>query len=187
MDLLENWLAHQCRTIVGVDPTVTAHRNIKRLVRGSIYQLPLPDSSVDLITCNMVVEHLSDPAPAFREVARCLRAGGAFIVNTPNLANYGILANLLATRVLPQKWRLRLVHGSDGRDPDDIYPVQYKANTMNRLTSLLNIAGLQMHKAISLRQHRAFFRRTENLEALLMRVTPISGLLLCAHKTSSTV
>jgi SAM-dependent methyltransferase len=185
MDPVEDWLAAHCQKIIGMDVSVSSHRNIKLLVWGSVYHLPFADNSLDLITCNMVVEHLAEPATAFAEAARCLRPGGAFIVNTPNLLNYGIFGNAIASRVMPEKWRLRLVHGSDGREPEDIFPVQYKANTAHRLVRLLRESGLEIHKTIGLRQQRPFLRKAEKLEALLMKVTPVSGLLACAHKPAA--
>jgi SAM-dependent methyltransferase len=185
MDLLENWLVGHCKKIVGMDVSVSSHRNIKELVEGSLYKLPFEDASFDLITCNMVIEHLENPENAFSEVARCLRPNGAFVANTPNLMNYGVLANAVATRIMPEKLRLRMVHGSDGRAPDDIFPVQYKANTMRRLVQLLRASGLQIHKAIHLEQQRPFFRKTGPLEKLFMKATPFSGLLVCAHRQSA--
>jgi SAM-dependent methyltransferase len=182
MDPLENWLTSHCGIIIGIDISVTRHRNICLLVQGSLYELPFAENSLDLVTCNMVVEHLDSPAMAFAEAARCLRPRGALVVNTPNLLNYGILANAVASRMMPEKWHPRLVRRSDGRKPEDIFPVQYRANTMRRLVQLLNASGLQVHKAIALRQQLPFFRKTEKLERLLMKLTPVSGLLLCAHK-----
>jgi SAM-dependent methyltransferase len=184
LETLETWLINRCRLMVGIDVSVTTHTNISVLVRGCLYALPFGDGSLDLVTCNMVVEHLDDPARAFAEVARCLTPGGAFVVTTPNLLNYGILCNSVASKVMPEKWRLRLVHGSDGRDPKDIFPVRYKANTMRHLVRLLNESGFLVHKAVPLPQRRPFWRKTEKLERLLMKLTPSAGLLVCAHKRS---
>lgn len=185
MDPLEDWLADHCRFIVGMDLAVTSHRNIKPLLCGSLYQLPFPDNSLDLVTCRMVVEHLDRPDEAFAEVARCLHPGGAFVLITPNLLNYGIFGNAVATKVLPDKLRLRLVHATDSRAEKDIFPVRYKANTMRRLVYLLSRSGLQVHKEIRLRQHKAYWRKHPSLERPLMWLTPIYGLLVCAHKVVS--
>lgn len=141
MDPLEDWLASHCKTIVGIDVSVTSNRNIKSLVQGSLYDLPFGDNSLDLITCRMVVEHLAQPRHAFAEAARCLRPGGAIVVITPNLLNYGIFGNAVATKLLPEKLRLRIVHASDSRADEDIFPVRYKANTMPRLVQSLNASG----------------------------------------------
>ena len=161
---------------------VSHHRNIQQLLEGSINALPFADASLDLVTCNMVVEHLDNPNRAFAEIARCLRPGGAVVINTPNLMNYGIIANAVATKLLPEKLRLRLVHTSDSRQPQDIFPVRYKANTLRRLVRLLTKSGLEVHRALGLRQQRPFMRKTAKLEAPLMKLTPHSRLLVCACK-----
>jgi SAM-dependent methyltransferase len=183
MGPLEDWLVSQCGLVMGLDPVVSTHRNIRLLVRGSLYSLPFGDNSLDLVTANMVAEHLDNPARAFAEIGRCLVPHGVLIIKTPNLLNYAVMGNAVASRVLPPKWRLRLVHGSDDRTPEDFFPVRYKANTMRSLVRLLRSAGFLVHKAISLRQRQAFSRRAERLERVLMKITPISGLLVCAHKT----
>jgi SAM-dependent methyltransferase len=182
MEPLENWLVDHCRMIVGMDFSATTHRNIDLLVQGSLYALPFADDSLDLVTCNMVVEHLNEPAAAFAEITRCLTPGGAVIVNTPNLSNYGVMGNAVASKLMPERWRLRLVRRSDDRELKDFFPVRYKANTMYCLGHLLQASGLQIHKAIALPQKRPFFRATEKLEKVLMKLTPMSGLLVCAHK-----
>jgi SAM-dependent methyltransferase len=182
LDPLEDWLADHCGRIIGMDVSAPTHRNISLLVQGSLYALPFGDSSLDLITCHMVVEHLDDPARAFAEAVRCLRPGGALIVKTPNLLNYGVFGNAIASKVMPEKWRLRLVKSADSREPEDIFPVRYRANTMRRLKGLLKGSGLRVHKAIELPQQGAFFRKTQALENLLIKLTPSSALLLCSHK-----
>jgi 2-polyprenyl-3-methyl-5-hydroxy-6-metoxy-1,4-benzoquinol methylase len=187
MDLLENWLASHCKTIIGMDVSVTSNRNIKLLLQGSLYDLPFADNSFDLITSRMVVEHLARPRHAFAEFARCLRPGGAVVVITPNLLNYAILGNAIATKVLPEELRLRIVHASDSRADEDIFPVCYKANTMSRLVQSLKVSGLQVHEAVGLRQQRPYWRKHATLEKVLMKLTPICVLLVCAHKVAATV
>jgi SAM-dependent methyltransferase len=49
--------------------------------------LPYADSSLDLVTCTEVIEHLEDFRTALREIARVLRPGGVFVVTTPNVLN----------------------------------------------------------------------------------------------------
>jgi SAM-dependent methyltransferase len=185
MDRLEDWLVEHCGQMIGMDLGVKSHRNIRRLVQGSLYALPFADGSLDLITSNMVLEHLDQPVRAFAEVARCLSPGGAFVVKTPNLLNYAVMGNAVAAKVMPAKWRLRLVQGSDGRAAEDFFPVRYKANTMRRLVRLLEDAGLRVHKTVELPQQRPFLPKIEKVERMLMKVTPISGLLVCAHKVST--
>ena len=182
LDPLEDWLATHCKSIFGMDLGVTFNRNIKSLLRGSLYHMPFPNESLDLITCCMVVEHLDQPREAFIEIARCLRPGGAFVVMTPNLVNYAVFGNAVASKVMPEKLRLRIVHALDSRADEDIFPVRYKANTMHRLVHLLNTSGMQVHKAIGLLQQRPYWRKHPSLENVLMWLTPTQVLLACAHK-----
>lgn len=184
LDALENWLVQHSRVTVGMDVRVTQHRNIHTLVSGSIYDLPFADSSFDLVTCNVVMEHLGEPEKAVAEVARVLVRGGALIINTPNLWNYGVLANAVLSKVMPERWRLELVQASDSREQEDIFPVRYLANTLHRLTSMCSAGGLKVHRASVLPQQRAYFRKTAALEKLLMTLTPGVRLLVCAHKQS---
>ena len=47
----------------------------------------LPDSSFGIITCIEVVEHLEDPMPIFRLLARLLKKRGLLLLTTGNLAS----------------------------------------------------------------------------------------------------
>lgn len=50
--------------------------------------LPMPDSSVDVITCFHSLEHWhNSPKPLFREINRVLKPGGHLIIATPNAVN----------------------------------------------------------------------------------------------------
>jgi SAM-dependent methyltransferase len=55
-----------------------------RAIRGDLYDLELPDGSVDAALLQEVIEHLRDPDTAVREVHRILRPGGKFILVFPN-------------------------------------------------------------------------------------------------------
>jgi malonyl-CoA O-methyltransferase len=49
---------------------------------GDAVQLPLPDASVDLVFCNLLLAYCSDPVPVFGEVRRVLREPGALLFST---------------------------------------------------------------------------------------------------------
>jgi SAM-dependent methyltransferase len=182
LEPLEDWLVHLSRVTIGMDIQVTKHLNIHTLVCGSIYDLPFADDSFDLVTCNMVMEHLGEPETAISEITRVLAPNGALIINTPNLWNYGVFANAVLSKVLPERWRLRLVRASDDREAKDIFPVRYRANTLARLIRLLSAGGLTVHKHFQLAQRRPFFVSTASLESFLVNLTPGVRLLICAHK-----
>jgi SAM-dependent methyltransferase len=50
-------------------------------VKGHIEDIPLPDSSVDVVISNCVINLSADKAAVLREVARVLRPGGRFAVS----------------------------------------------------------------------------------------------------------
>jgi ubiquinone/menaquinone biosynthesis C-methylase UbiE len=130
---------------VGLDydlPSLMNHRSISLRVRGDIVKLPFRDSSFDLVTANMVVEHLENPAEQFAEVARILKPGGTFLFHTPNARGYFSLLR----RLVPNSFARRLASLLDGRDVADVFPVQYKANTTTRIEDLAQEAQLDVSK-----------------------------------------
>jgi SAM-dependent methyltransferase len=66
--------------VVGVDPLAPARD--ERVLNAEAEQLPLEDSSVDLIVALDVFEHVDDCA-ALRECARVLHLGGLLVLTVP--------------------------------------------------------------------------------------------------------
>ena len=64
---------------IGVDLSfgmLAAARTTAPLVQGDALRLPVPDGSVDGITCGFALRNLVDLSPFFAELARVLRPGG---------------------------------------------------------------------------------------------------------------
>jgi ubiquinone/menaquinone biosynthesis C-methylase UbiE len=175
LDPLENELVSLTRMVVGVDLGFThlrKHVNISRRICASLDSLPFSDASFDLITCNMVVEHLSAPFTTFQEMSRVLAPGGTLMVHTPNIRNYLVFANLLAKNLLPRSVVLKLVR--DNRAKDDICPTYYRANSARALHSLGESVNLRPEFVRFLTQpqpYSRFFAPAAFFELLLMRVT----------------
>jgi SAM-dependent methyltransferase len=51
--------------------------------RGSVYELPLTDASLDCVIISEVLEHLHDEAAALAEISRVLKPGGLLAVSVP--------------------------------------------------------------------------------------------------------
>lgn len=50
------------------------------LVSADLTRLPYPDGQFDAIVCGWVLEHLPDPRPGLRELARVLKVGGKLLL-----------------------------------------------------------------------------------------------------------
>jgi ubiquinone/menaquinone biosynthesis C-methylase UbiE len=137
----EHELVGRARAVFGVDGDEGAlrkHRTLHMLAVSNLEQLPLDAESVNLITCNVVVEHLRRPHLVFAEFARVLQPGGRVIVHTPNAYSHFVLA----ARCLPRSLKLRLEGRLNRRSAADIYPAYYRANSPRRLRALMARAGL---------------------------------------------
>lgn len=55
---------------------------------GSIYELPFPESSFDVVFAHAVFEHLSSPAAALAELHRVLTPGGLIALRSPDWGGF---------------------------------------------------------------------------------------------------
>ena len=78
--------------IVGVDtdlPSLKRHECLRHRILSDIRTLPFLAGSFDLVTANMVMEHVEEPGQVLAEVRRVLAPGGLFLFHTPNGAKIG--------------------------------------------------------------------------------------------------
>jgi ubiquinone/menaquinone biosynthesis C-methylase UbiE len=129
--------------VVGLDPdwqAVSRHRSIGRRTVGTVETLPFASGSFDMVTANVVVEHLKYPSLAFAEVFRVLRSGGWFVFRTPSARSYFVRI----ARRLPQGLKVWLASRViEKRDPADIYPAHYRANTSEVIQEICCLVGFQ--------------------------------------------
>lgn len=120
------------RRIVGLDADASAlrqHGELTQRVLGTVEQLPFAAATFDLITANMVVEHVANPERLFHEVSRVLKPGGAFLIHTPNVEGY----TTRLTQFVPESLRPPLARLLQGRLAEDVYPTFYRANEVSVL------------------------------------------------------
>lgn len=135
-------LVRRAAVVVGCDLSATQMREnpyLRAAAVGDAAQLPFRGASFDLITANMVLEHLPCPAAAFLEVSRLLRPGGRFVFVTPNLRHPVVRAVSLAASA---RTRQQLALSIERRRKADIFPTWYRANTLPSVRALAGRAGL---------------------------------------------
>lgn len=132
--------AQTAALLVGLDPdadSVSRNRYVHHRVVG--LELPFRDASFNLVTANMVFEHLEHPEQVLREIRRVLTPDGLCIFHTVN-ARYWQTA---LGRHLPQSAKNLLVWFSEGRAEEDVYPTHYRINTPAAIEALLPQSGLE--------------------------------------------
>jgi len=147
---------------IDIDPTsIAKHRTITNTWVGSVECLPFPDNSFNLITANMVVEHLAAPGRVFAEIQRTLVPRGLFLFHTPNVNSYIIIIN----RRLPNVFKTIAAKLLEGRAPQDVYPTYYHCNSDRTIVETAAVSGLEV-KQIHYIPSTATFARILPMAAL---------------------
>ena len=98
---LSNFLGIGCRTVIGTDLCMNSLRLAERFrqteglsrvrfMQMNLFRPAFRDGQFDIVLCNGVLHHTSDPYGGFRSVARLVKPGGHVIVGLYN--RYGRLA-----------------------------------------------------------------------------------------------
>jgi SAM-dependent methyltransferase len=118
-----------------IAPAVSAHEYSSRQIHSSDGEVKLPDSSVDGIIADFVLEHLDSPDHAIAEWRRLLKPGGWFIARTP--WRYSMVGT--AARVAPNSAHGRILGAlQPQRDEQDVFPTAYKLNTERQVQSAMS-------------------------------------------------
>jgi SAM-dependent methyltransferase len=139
----ERALVRAAGSVVGMDPdwaSLAANHTLNDRVLGGIEQAPFRAASFDLITANMVVEHLEQPETAMREIHRLLQPGGLFVFHTPNYQHVLVFA----ASWVPQRLKNRIVEFLEGRKEADIFPTYYRLNTLTAIKHCAPGAGFEI-------------------------------------------
>jgi ubiquinone/menaquinone biosynthesis C-methylase UbiE len=177
LDKIEDELVASAGTVVGTDLTLDSlakHRNIRQCVCASLESLPFAAGSFDLVTINMVVEHLPDPLSSFREMVRVLSPNGVLILHTPNTLNYLIFLNRTVAKILPRRFVLRIIRATENRPESDVFTTYYRANSIRKLRRIGRALDLIEESSRVLTAPQPLFRffaPVAFLELLLMRAT----------------
>lgn len=138
-------LAQRASCLVGIDLDWEGLRKnpvVHHRIYGSLEALPFSTAHFNVVTANMVVEHLSHPAQVLSEVKRLLRPDGRFLFHTPN-ANCVLIR---ATRFLPQWVKDLFAFILEGRKGEDVFPTHYRMNTRSDIERMATQAGFEVEQ-----------------------------------------
>jgi len=141
----ERVLIGRSALVVGIDldfPSLGNHRSISRTCMATASNLPFADGTFDLVTANMVVEHLDDPVTQFAEITRVLKPGGIFMFHTPNVYGY----TTVGARLIPRRLKGRTIQFLEGREEADVFPAHYRANSESRIRQIASQVGLNISR-----------------------------------------
>lgn len=139
----EKQIAKKARLFVGIDyyrEALKNHRSLPHKIQGDIAHLPFSDSQFDLVTANMVFEHLRSPARQMAEVFRIMKPGGLLLFHTPNVRSY---TNFL-TRLVPERAKDKLVYLLEGRQEEDVFRTYYRINRVEKIREAALSAGFRI-------------------------------------------
>ena len=129
--------------VVGIDgdlESMRRHPFLRDRAGGDIGSLPFRDGSFDLVTANMVMEHVHRPERVLREVRRVLAPRGVLLFHTPNRAS----PQICLAAGMPQGLKNRLIAFLEDRAEHDIYPTVYAMNTRRAVAQLALLAGFRV-------------------------------------------
>ncbi len=132
-----------------------------RIVLANAASLPFQDESFDAVVATEVLEHLDDPARTFLETRRVLRAGGRFLMTTPNAEalTYRVLrflpeaaVNKLAASLVHECLHPELLHDHSSAGPAH-HPDRHRREgfTIAELEGLGDQSGLRLQRAYAYR------------------------------------
>jgi ubiquinone/menaquinone biosynthesis C-methylase UbiE len=182
----EKDLIARARLAVGCDAFVDSlqrHRNLRNRACCNLDRLPFQDGSFDLVTLNMVAEHLVQPEQTFSEIARVLDVNGLLLLHTPNANSYEVKLTRFCWKVAPKSVGLKMIRFLEHREPEDVFPTFYRANTRSELSTLMRELGLTEveFQFIECRPFFYFFVPISVLEILFVKLLRAIG----RHEASS--
>jgi ubiquinone/menaquinone biosynthesis C-methylase UbiE len=159
---------------IGVDLDMISLKNCneKNRVRARVESLPFPNACFDLVTSNMVFEHLDDPLAVLQEAYRVLDGEGVLIIHTASSLHYMLLAGRLLKRILPQKAYVGLVSRYTRRAEEDIFQTRYRLNTAKNFSRIASKAGFMGGFVTHLETPLDSPLRIRNIEQRIRRFLP---------------
>ena len=163
-DQQERELIGRAHSVVGIDldfESLVDNTSIRDRCQSSVVDLPFASESFSLVTANMVVEHLDEPAIMLRELSRVLIPGGHLIFHTPNARAFPTAV----VRRIPDGLKKTLAYWLDGREGKDVFPTYYRANAPAEIRDFAAKTGFEVAE-LNLLSTTAVFALVAPLAAL---------------------
>jgi SAM-dependent methyltransferase len=123
------------------------------LIQSDLGHMKIDSGSVDLVMSRSVMEHVANPLEVYTEVSRVLKPGGYFVFLTPNLWDY---ASIIA-KLVPNSMHPKIVARTEGRAPEDVFPVVYGTNTRSAVHKWAECTGFDVVTCEYLGQYPGYF------------------------------
>lgn len=140
-------LADQSGELIGCD-VQAEHLRLHPMLDSAVVSLgetlPFRSDCFDVVSSNMVLEHLANPLQVFAEIGRVLKPGGVFVFVTPNRSHPAIY--LLALLLRPSARQLLAHVVERHRAADRIFLTHYRANTSRDVGRLAAAAALEVRE-----------------------------------------
>jgi len=167
-------LAARASLLVGCDLEAVhlrQHPNLTTRALALGEALPFRSERFDVVSANMVLEHLAAPELVFAEIARVLKPGGAFVFVTPNRRHPVIWALSLVLKPSARQLLARIVERH--RAADRVFLTHYRANTTAAVGRLAVKATLEVETLEAFSSLPMFWRVTPVLavECAWIRMT----------------
>src|SRR5205085_7900193 len=102
---------------------------------ADLTRLPYADAAFDAIVCGWVLEHLPDPAPGIRELARVLQPGGKMLLLTTEDTFNGAICSRL--------WHCRTYNRTELKAICEVSGLEWNSDLwFSRLHSLFRLGGI---------------------------------------------
>jgi len=131
-------------SVIGIDLDINAQDNPCldefRLIEGEGDSWPVEDNTIDLIVCDNVLEHSSNPDQLFVEIRRVLKNGGYLCIRTPNRWSYIAVAATL----VPNTYHSKVTSfAQSGRKEEDVFPTVYRCNSIRKVKNIMKKYGIE--------------------------------------------
>ncbi|HSC31373.1 MAG TPA: class I SAM-dependent methyltransferase [Gemmatimonadaceae bacterium] len=139
----ERSLVSRSDRVFGVDPDLASLRDnttIQRRCLARVGALPFKNDSFDLVTANMVCEHLREPEREIAEIWRLLADGGLVLLHTPNRWTFPTLF----LTPMPQGLKYIAAAALEGRSKRDVFPAYYRLNSSKAIRGVAARCGFDV-------------------------------------------